>query len=349
MEKKNNKKVIVALSGGVDSAVAAALLKKQGFQVKSVYFRFSGTWTSEVQAKKISRKLGIPLKIVDARKDFKKRVIKYFLDAHKKGLTPNPCVACNKDMKFRLLFDLAKKEKADYAATGHYARVKREFTNRVGLSNYKLLEAADKLKDQSYFLHKLTQKDLKKIIFPLGDFEKSEARRMAKKMGLPVAENESQDVCFIENDDINRFLKKNIKSKGGNIKDTQGNVIGKHEGLVFYTVGQRKGIKIGGGEPYFVFRKNTRKNELIVTNRSKDLLIKEFQISEANWVSSKVKFPLRAKIQIRYHAEKIPAIINKKAGGKYSIRARKALRAVTIGQSAVFYKKSEVLGGGVII
>jgi tRNA-uridine 2-sulfurtransferase len=353
----HNKKVLVALSGGVDSAVVAALLKKQGFEVFGVYFRFfDAARASESQAKKIAKRLDISFKIFDARKDFKKRVIRYFLDSYKKGLTPNPCVVCNKEMKFRLLFDLMKKEKADFVATGHYARLGREFPisnfqfpNKSIISNCRLCEAKDKSKDQSYFLYKLTQKELAKIIFPLGDYKKSEVKRMAEKMGLPLVENESQDICFIQNNDANGFLKNNIKIKPGSIKDAEGNVLGKHEGLAFYTVGQRKGIKISGTGPYWVIRKNAKKNELIVTNDQKDLLTKEFRLNMVNWINSEIKFPLRANVQVRYHADKIPAIIKKEAGGKYAVQAKKPLRAVTNGQSAVFYKNGEVLGGGIII
>jgi tRNA-uridine 2-sulfurtransferase len=358
-----SKKVIVALSGGVDSAVAAALLKKQGYDLVAVYFRFTDALNSEIQAGRIAKKLNISLKIVDARREFKKQVIDYFVDSYEKGRTPNPCVVCNKEMKFRLLFDLAKKEKADCVATGHYVRIKREFPisnfqfpiksknskSELRIKNYKLLQAKDRLKDQSYFLYKLNQEDLARIIFPLGKYKKSEVKIMAEKMGLPLSENESQDVCFIQNNDASGFLKNNIKSKAGKIVDIEGNVLGKHKGLSLYTIGQRKGIEIGGKSPFFVLRKNARKNELVVTNDLKDLLTKEFRVGKTNWIDLKTKFPLRAGVQIRYHAQIFPAIIKREAGGKYAVAAKKPLRAVTGGQSAVFYKNGEVLGGGIII
>ncbi|PIU78930.1 MAG: tRNA 2-thiouridine(34) synthase MnmA [Candidatus Moranbacteria bacterium CG_4_10_14_3_um_filter_44_15] len=356
---KDYKKVIIALSGGVDSAVAAALLKKQGFEVAGVFFRFFSSRTSSFQAKKISKKLGISLKIIDARKEFKKRVIDYFIASYKKGLTPNPCVACNKEMKFQVLFDLMKKYKADYVATGHYARLGREFSifnfqfsnnSKISkFSNTKLLEAKDKNKDQSYFLYRLTQKDLAKIIFPLGDYRKSEVKKIAKKMKLPVAENESQDICFVAENSIGDFLKKNIKSKIGEIREIGGNILGKHKGLPFYTIGQRKGIEIGGTGPYWVIGKNVLKNELVVTDDPKKLFTDKFWVNQVNWVNQKVKFPLRAKIRIRYRAEKFSAIIRKVRGEKLEVRSERFLRAVTPGQAAVFYKNGEVLGGGVII
>jgi tRNA-uridine 2-sulfurtransferase len=357
------KKIVVAISGGVDSAMAAALLKKRGFDVIGVYFRFfNGAQASESQAKKIAKKLKFPLKIVDARKNFKKKVIKYFLDSYRNGLTPNPCVVCNKEMKFRLLFDLMKKEKAAYVATGHYARIRKlqnlkdikyqtkPHTQAPKHKNIsKLLQGRDKQKDQSYFLYKLNQKDLEKIIFPLGELKKEEVRKMAKKIKLPVVKNDSQDVCFVGNNSANGFLKKNIKGEAGKIVDTKGNALGKHKGLPLYTIGQRKGIEIGSKGPFFVLRKDVRINELVVTSNRKDLLTKEFHLGKVNWVYSKTKLPLRAKVQIRYHAERIPAIIKKDTGGKYVVAAGKPLRAVTNGQSAVFYRGGEVIGGGVII
>ncbi|MDD5489451.1 MAG: tRNA 2-thiouridine(34) synthase MnmA [Candidatus Moranbacteria bacterium] len=372
MNSFDNKKIIVALSGGVDSAVAAALLKKKGYDVVGVYFRFfESTWKPSFQVKKIAKKLGIPLKIIDARKEFKKRVIDYFLNAYKTEITPNPCVVCNKEMKFRLLFDLMGKYKADYVATGHYARLGREIPNpksqipnksKLQITNYKLLQARDKTKDQSYFLHRLSQKDLAKTIFPLGEYKKSDVKKMAKKMKLPTLENESQDICFVADNDIQRFLSKNIKLKPGNIADEAGKTLGKHKGLPLYTIGQRKGIEIGppasrqerealrasGTRPYYVAKKNLKKNELIVTNEPKKLLTKKFWVSEMNWLNPKIKLPLRAEVQIRYRAPKVSAIIRKAGNARWEVRSGKFLRAVTPGQSAVFCRGKEILGGGII-
>ncbi|MDI6777922.1 MAG: tRNA 2-thiouridine(34) synthase MnmA [Patescibacteria group bacterium] len=353
---KNFKKILVALSGGVDSAAAAAILKKQGFDVVSVHFLLCGnTWKLSFQVRKIARKLEIPLEIVDARKEFKKRVIDYFSAAHKNGLTPNPCVVCNKEMKFRLLFDLLKKYKADYVATGHYALIKvRPFpspTFRRGIPQGRTLcEAKDKAKDQSYFLYRLNQKDLAKIIFPLGNYKKSDVKKITKEMKIPVPEKEeSQDICFLLGENINSYLRKRTKLKPGNIVNEKGDIIGKHSGLSLYTLGQRKGIKIGGTEPYFVLAKNPQKNELVITNDPEKLLTKRFHVGRVNWIKPGIKFPLRAKVQIRYHAPKVSAIIRKMRNGKLEARCEKYLRAITPGQSAVFYKNGEVLGGGVIV
>lgn len=362
--KKNNtrhNKILVALSGGVDSAVAAALLKKQGYEVIGAYFRFfESTWKPNFQVKKIAKKLGIPLKIVDARKEFKKRVIDYFLDAYEAGLTPNPCVVCNKEMKFRLHFDLMKKYEADYVATGHYARITKQSSafsfRKLNFRNsskpsffYKLLEATDKTKDQSYFLYRLSQKDLAKIIFPLGEYQKSDVKRLAKKMKLPTLESESQDICFVARNDLYTYLNKYLKSSRGNVIDASGNAVGLHRGLPFYTIGQRKGIEIGGTGPYWVAGKNIRKNELIVTDNPKNLFTKKFLVGKVNWINKGIKLPLQAKVQIRYQSKRISARIALGKSGKLIVETKKPLRAVTAGQSAVFYKGKEVLGGGTII
>jgi tRNA-uridine 2-sulfurtransferase len=372
MLNKKSKKIIVALSGGVDSAVAAALLKKQGFDVAGAYMRFfpgSKDEKSCEKAKKIAKKLDIPIKIIDAQKEFKKRIIDYFVSSYKNGLTPNPCVVCNKEMKFRLILGLMKKYKFDYVATGHYARIKVRPANQGStfpLADYSsanssrsnlleisqgrtLREAKDKSKDQSYFLYRLSQKELSRIIFPLGYFTKDEVRKIAKKLKLPIlAGEESQDICFLQKKGINDFLGKYIELKQGNIIDENGKILGKHKGLPLYTIGQRKGIEIGASGPYFVAGKNIRNNELTVTNDSKKLLDKSFRVGKINWINKNIKFPLKAKVQIRYHAEKFPAIINLDESGSLIVKTNKPLRAVTPGQSVVFYKKNEVLGGGII-
>jgi tRNA-uridine 2-sulfurtransferase len=381
------KKIVIALSGGVDSAVAAARLLKQGHKVMGVFFRFFGTGSSNIQVKKIAKKLGIPLKIIDARKEFKKRVIDYFVSSYKNGLTPNPCIVCNKGMKFRILFSLLRKYDANYIATGHYASIKaRPFiqgstflfpdyssgnSSRSNLweipQGRTLCEAKDKSKDQSYFLYRLSQKELSKIIFPLGDYKKAEVKKIAKKLKLPVAKDESQDICFLQNEDLNYFLRKNIRLKVGNIVDSGGNILGKHQGLPLYTIGQRKGIEIGpprptrgrveagGTGPYFVVGKNIRKNEITVTNDPKKLFVKRFIINNVNWVNQgnsenrREDYTIRAQIQIRYHAPKVSAIIKSLGNGRWEVKSAEFLRAVTPGQSVVFYRKGEVLGGGIII
>jgi len=347
------KKILVAMSGGVDSSVTAAILKKNGYDVVGVFMKF---WQepgegrenlccsakARLDAKRVAIKLGIPFYVLDVRKEFKKRVVDYFLKECKKGNTPNPCVECNRHIKFKFLIDTAIKLKADYVATGHYAKAK----------NGKLMVAKDKKKDQSYFLWQLTQKQLSKIIFPLGNFIKEQVRGLAKKFGLSVAEKkDSQEICFI-NANISEFLKKRIKTNNGPIITKDGKKIGEHKGLIFYTIGQRKGIEIGGAGPYYVIRKDFKKNTLIVSNPQKDLLQKEMIIKNINWLSGK-SFSGKCRVKIRSMAKMVPAKIiehvtyNMKQK-KYKVIFDKEQRAVTPGQSAVFYKGNELLGGGII-
>jgi tRNA-specific 2-thiouridylase len=259
-------------------------------------------------------------------------------------------------MKFDLLLGLLRKYKADFVATGHYARLRRKRKTQNAKRKieegffYGLVEAADKNKDQSYFLYKLSQEELSRIIFPLGDLLKAEVKKLAKKFRLPVLDGkESQDICFLPDRGINSFLKKYIRSKRGDIIDDKGNIIGCHKGLPFYTIGQRKGIEIGGKGPFFVIAKNGRKNQLIVSSDPEKLMTEKFEIKQTSWIEKDAKFPLKAKVQIRYHSEKIPAIIGKAKRGRISVKTEKPVRAVTPGQSAVFFEKDKVLGGGTIV
>jgi len=319
------KKVICAISGGVDSAVAAALLKKQGFNVEGVFFKLADTnnfQAGEKRARKVAKILKIPFCILDLRKQFKKEVIDYFIKEYQAGRTPNPCVVCNKRIKFDWLLKLG----ADLVATGHYAKT----------YNGKLFRAKDKNKDQSYFLWQLSQKQLKRILFPLGDYSKKEVRIMAKKLNLPVFEApESQEICF-------KVPK--IKQKPGVIIDVQGKVLGKHQGLIFHTVGQRKGIGLPGG-PFWVLDKDLKRNVLIVTDHEKDLLKKELSFKNVNWISDmKPKLPLRVKAKIRYRHKSAAGIIKK--DNKFIFNQPQ--RAITPGQSIVFYRDQELLGGAII-
>jgi tRNA-specific 2-thiouridylase len=359
------KKVIVAMSGGVDSSVAAAILKKNGYDVVGVFMKF---WQelgegrenlccsakARIDAKRVAIRLGIPFYVLDAQKEFKKRVVNYFVNEHKKGNTPNPCVECNRHIKFKFLIDLATKIKADYVATGHYARINQKSQPKTGPPRAeKLFVAHDKTKDQSYFLWQLNRKQLSKIIFPLGDYTKEQVRGLAKKFGLPVAEKkDSQEICFV-NANINEFLKKRIVTNKGLIVTNDGKKVGEHKGLIFYTIGQRKGIEIGGTGPYYVVRKDFKKNILIVSNSQKDLLQKEMIVKNINWISGK-SFNGKCKVKIRSMASMIPAkimkhIIHNIKQENYRIVFDKPQRAVTPGQSVVFYKNNEVLGGGVIL
>jgi tRNA-specific 2-thiouridylase len=342
-----NKKVVVAMSGGVDSSVAAALIKKSGVETVGVFTRLypSSSRGSEKKAREVAKILEIPFYILNFEKEFKKKVVDYFLREYKKGRTPNPCVVCNKEIKFGLLLKQAKKMKADFLATGHYVKKATTKTKLI----YKLLRAKDKSKDQSYFLWKLNQRQLKYTLFPIGNYTKKEVKSLAKKFKLPVLNvPESQEICFIENT-CNDFLSKHLKLNPGKIIDAQGKIIGKHNGLWFYTVGQRKGIKLPGG-PFYVVDKNLKKNLLIVSKNKKDLERKELTAQNVNWISGKEpNLPLDIKAKIRYRHKLASAIIcQKKQKTKYEILFKKPQRAITPGQSVVFYKGTELLGGGII-
>lgn len=334
------KKIAVALSGGVDSAVAAYILKKKGFNVCGVFFDlFESKSIKESckKAKKISEMLGIEFLAFNFRKEFKKSIIDYFIESYRQGITPNPCVLCNQKIKFELFLSHAKK--FDFIATGHYARLKEKS------DGIHILKGIDRSKDQSYFLYRLNQKQLKKILFPLGVFEKTQVKKIAKKIGFYFLNmKESQEVCFMEGKTMSDFMAGFIKNRRGDIIDQKGNVLGQHQGLWTYTIGQRKGIGISGG-PYFVLEKNLKKNLLVVTKQESDLERKNFKVKNINWIIKKPNIPLKTKIKIRYNHKEKEAIIKNKS----EIIFLKPQRAITSGQSAVFYSGIEVLGGGIIL
>ena len=356
--KSKKPTVYVALSGGIDSAVAAALLKERGYQITGIFLKlFRGQ--KEEQAKIVAKKLAIPFFVLDFKKEFKHEVIDYFLKEYKKGRTPNPCVVCNQKIKFGLLFKKVLNLGADFLATGHYVRLRRKIQNpKSKIQNYqfKLLKAKDREKDQSYFLYNLNQKQLKRILFPIGDLTKSQVRTLAKKFNLPVFENsESQEICFIRGE-TNDFLKQRIKKNPGKIIDVFGKVIGEHQGLFLYTIGQRKSIGIGGTGPYYVAEKDFKKNNLIVANNFKSpaLFKKSLIAKNVNLISNRVGDMtlcrlLKIKAQVRYRQEAMPAEIKKtKNRNRVEVVFLKFQRAIAPGQSVVFYQGKEVLGGGVI-
>jgi tRNA-specific 2-thiouridylase len=325
------KRVIVAMSGGVDSAVAAQLLKNRGYDVIGVFMLMHKN-SNPKDAKIVAVKLGIPFYVIDVQKEFKKKVVDYFINEYKKGNTPNPCVMCNKYIKFKFLIDKAMELGADYVATGHYSKIK----------DGKLMIAKDKQKDQSYFLWQLNQRQLSKNLFPIGDYTKEQVREMAKKFKLPVYKKpDSQEICFVN--DLNIFLKQNIKTKAGNIVTIDGKKVGEHKGLIFYTIGQRKGIEIGGIGPFYVVKKDFKNNTLVVTQDEKNLFQKQMFVKNMNWPSGK-SYSGKCKVKIRSTAKMADAIIK---GNK--IIFKKPQRAITSGQSAVFYIKNQLIGGGIIV
>lgn len=355
---KKREKIFVAMSGGVDSSVAAVLLKQQGYDLVGCFIKgwypkgFYCNWKEDRRdAMRVCAKLGIPFMTIDAEKEYKRDVIDYMIREYKAGRTPNPDIMCNKNIKFGVFLNKARKMGADYIATGHYVRLS-ETRFPTGNRVSRLFQAKDKNKDQSYFLWPLTQEQLRYCMFPIGDLLKSEVRELARKNNLITAEKkESMGVCFIGEFDIIDFLKKYIKPKKGKVITVDGKIIGEHEGVMFYTIGQRHGISFGGGVPYYIVSKNTKKNLLIVASKANEesFYKKEVEIKNVNWISNlETKFlSKRLRARIRYR-QPLQSCKLKVVSGKLSVIFLKKQRAVTPGQSLVLYKGKEMLGGGII-
>ncbi|MBT4277492.1 tRNA 2-thiouridine(34) synthase MnmA [Candidatus Falkowbacteria bacterium] len=358
---EKNKKVLVALSGGVDSAVVVFLLKEKGYDITGGFMSLGqvNEKRDKEAAQKIAKQLNIPFKVINLKKEFKKEVMDYFLNEYARGNTPNPCVNCNKKIKLGLLLKKAREMGFWYLATGHYIHsikpvksIKSKVDPRTGgRKSYKLFIGNDDKKDQSYFLYNLNQSQLKHLLFPLGGYLKNDIKEIAKKLKLPVLEKESQDICFLSGIDHNVFLEKNLKMKKGPIVTTEGKIVGEHQGLPLYTVGQRRYIKIGGIGPFYAVKMDYKKNILVVTNKFDDKILfkNELIVKQINWVSGKKPiFPFKCKAQIRYGHPAENCIITREKN-KYMVKFKKQQRAITPGQSVVFYKKKELLGGGVIV
>jgi tRNA-uridine 2-sulfurtransferase len=353
-QMKAKKTVVVGMSGGVDSSVTAALLKQQGYFVVGVYMKnwsedfgdYGCTWAEDAEdARKVAQVLNIPFYVWNFEKEYYSKVVEYFLKEYEFGRTPNPDILCNSEIKFKVFLDKALSLGADFVATGHYAQIKK-----VG-SEYQLLKGIDPAKDQSYFLYRLNQSQLSKILFPIGGLKKSEVRELAKEFKLPnFAKKDSQGICFIGKIDVREFLKEHIKAKVGEIVTNTGEVVGSHSGLPYYTIGQREGIGIGGKGPYYVVNKDLGSNKLVVTNDKNDpnLYTQEFEISDVSWTSGPPKFPLTAGVSIRYHHPDYQAGIEKLRSGRLKVKFHAPQRAVTPGQSAVLYINNVLVGGGII-
>lgn len=334
------KKVVVGMSGGVDSAVTAALLKDEGYEVIGLTMLLNDDFEYE-DAKKVCDYLGIEFHLLDLREKFKEIIKDRFINDYKNGLTPNPCVLCNKYIKFGLMYDELLKYNADYIATGHYALVK----------DGKLYKANDKNKDQSYFIYNLTKEQLNKVLFPLADLTKDEVRSIALKHKLPVAtKKESTDVCFIGKGGFKEYIKENSGSfLPGNIVNIEtGEILGKHEGLMFYTLGQRKGLNIGGTKDrLFVCKKDIDNNILYVAmgNENDYLVSYECVIEDVNLL---VSLPNECMAKFRYRQDDNKVFVSKFKDGNLIVKYPQGIKSVTPGQACVFYDNDECLGGGII-
>ncbi|MEZ4766872.1 MAG: tRNA 2-thiouridine(34) synthase MnmA [Caldilineales bacterium] len=376
-----NKRVVVAMSGGVDSSLAAALLVEQGYDVVGVMMRLWSEVSEGVasankccsldavdDARRVADRLGIPFYLINVEQPFKQRVVDFTVASYLSGETPNPCVQCNRHIRFDYLYNYALSLGADYLATGHYARVRLVEGNEGNKENkenylpgdtqytrrntqYQLLTGVDPAKDQSYVLHVLTQDKLARVLFPVGEYAKPEVRRMAAERGLSVAiRHDSQDLCFLADGDYRRFLR-DWSPEGairpGQMVDSSGKVLGEHAGLPYYTVGQRKGLGIAASEPLFVLRLEPADNRLVV-GPAAELGRNHLVASQVNWIAGRPPASVfRARVKIRYKASPAPASVEAEED-TVAVHFDAPLRDITPGQAAVFYDGDVCLGGGLI-
>jgi len=347
------KTTAVAISGGVDSLMAACFLKEQGLDVIGIHFitGFETAVTSNQHPQTdnrpkilgIGKQLEIPVEIVDIRAEFQEKIVDYFSQTYKKGLTPNPCMRCNPTIKFGKILTYALSLGAQKLATGHYARIIKDPDG-----DFHLFKGLDDQKDQSYFLARLTQKQLAQARCPLGAMRKSDVKQMAAQKGLrPATPDESQDVCFIKHTSYGKFIsgQKEFEPRPGLIENINGQVIGEHGGLHLFTVGQRRGINCPAPEPYYVIRLDTVRNRLTV-GAKKDLLSSECKVVDINWIGKKPTLPLDVHTRVRYRSKEAPSMVFPLGKSSAIVRFKNPQTAVTPGQGAVFYRGDEILGGG---
>lgn len=347
----------MAMSGGVDSSVAAALLVEQGFEVIGMMLRLWSepgmeshnrccTPDSMALARRVAARLDIPFYAVDAKQVFHDTVVKTFTDGYAQGITPNPCLVCNRQVRWEFLLERALAMGADFMATGHYARLRRDDSGRV-----QIMRAVDAHKDQSYVLHVLGQEQLRHALFPVGEYTKPRIRELAQQFDLPVADRaDSQDLCFLGNGDYRDFLLRNSPEVAqlGQIVTRSGEVLGHHQGLAFYTIGQRKGLGIAAPHPLYVLDKDLRHNALIV-GKHEELGHQELITQRTNWVSGEAPSEaFRAEVKIRYQAREAWATVTPGEDGHTNVRFDAPVRDITPGQAAVFYEDEILVGGGII-
>jgi len=351
-------RIVVAMSGGVDSSVAAGWLKEQGHEVIGISLQLHdmaekvdnefGTCCSLsdiMDARRVAEKLDIPFYVNNMEEEFRSAVVEDFIQEYLNGRTPNPCIRCNEKVKFRQLMDWALDLGADYLATGHYATVQRCFDSE----NVRLHKGLDPDKDQSYFLFAMKQKDLEKTLFPMGTFEKKQVRELAQKYGLLVANKpDSQEICFVQAKTYREFIEEEVPKellKPGNIVDPQGKILGEHSGLHQFTIGQRKGLGVFGKEPLFVLALRGNTNEVVV-GPEENLFRKTALVSKLNWVNDPLTQSKKVHAKIRYRAKESPVQVEPLSDGRMEVKFEIPQRAITPGQAMVFYDGDRVLGGG---
>ena len=352
-------RVVVAMSGGVDSSVAAALLVEEGYEVIGIMMRLWSepgcgpdaptnrccTPDQVADARRVADRLDIPFYVIDVKDYFRRSIVQFFVDEHATGRTPNPCIECNRQIRFGYLLERARALGAEYLATGHYARVENT------QEGYRLRKAVDAAKDQSYVLHVLDQELLGQVLFPVGDYTKAEVRELAERLDLPVAtKQESMDLCFLGDGDYRRFLREYAPEsvQPGPIVTSAGEVVGKHDGLPFYTIGQRKGLGVSAGRPLYVLRKEVEGNVLVVGSRE-ELGRTELMVRDVNWLSGYAPLQaVRAEVKIRYKAKPLAATVYPLSHNRAQVMFDTFVYGATAGQGAVFYDGDVCLGGGLI-
>ncbi len=355
MQRKGT--VVIAMSGGVDSSVSAALLVEQGYTVIGMMLTLWSEKGYEAEnrcctpdslrlAKMVAAQLNIPFYVVDAKKPFYDEVVTSFIQDYQSGITPNPCLKCNRLIRWGLLFGYAKEMEADYFATGHYALIQRDRSKQC-----QLLRAKDKTKDQTYFLHVLNQSEMEKTLFPIGNLLKSEVRQLAVQFKLPVAiRKDSQDLCFLSGADYRDFLMRNAPNsiQPGNIYDKNHHLLGEHKGLAFYTIGQRKNLGVHSPKPLYVVKKDLENNSLIVGDKE-DTLRRDFTVSGVNWLSGiPKKSRIHLGIKVRYQAPILDGYLNLEENNIVKVQLDDPYYDITPGQAAVFYQNDCCIGGGLI-